>query len=98
MEVTNSPPTLDNNLSLNNIATFKNDLNKSGDNIVTGNDSNIIIVNSNSKENKLNSSLDQKIIDVHLKLWEILIYMEFHADNKIGLGNQIIWNSMLIIK
>ena len=89
MEVTNSPPTLDNNLSLNNIATIKNDLNKSGDNIVTGNDSNIIIVNSNSKDNKLNSSLDQKIIDMHLKLWEILIYMEFHADNKIGLGNQI---------
>ena len=89
MEVTNSPPTLDNNLSLNNIATIKNDLNKSGDNIVTGNDSNIIIVNSNSKDNKLNSSLDQKIIDVHLKMWEILIYMEFHADNKIGLGNQI---------
>ena len=26
---------------------------------------------------------------MHLKLWEILIYMEFHADNKIGLGNQI---------
>ena len=89
IEVTNSPPTLDNNLSLNNIATIKNDLNKSGDNIVTGNDSNIIIVNNNSKDNKLNSSLDQKIIDVHLKLWEILIYMEFHADNKIGLGNQI---------
>ena len=33
--------------------------------------------------------LDQKIIDIHIKIWEILIYMEYHADNKIGLGNQL---------
>ena len=89
MEVTNSPPPLDNNISLNNIAPIKNDLNKSEENIISGNDSNIIIVNSSNKENKLNSNLNQKIIDVHLKLWEILIYMEYHSDNKIGLGNQI---------
>jgi len=89
MEVTNSPPSVDNNLSLNNIAPIKGDLNKSGDNINIANDSNIIIVNSNNKENKLNTNLDQKIINVHLKLWEISIFMEYHADNKIGLGNQI---------
>ena len=89
MEVTNSPPSIDNNLSLNNIAPIKGDLNKSGDNINIANDSNIIIVNSNNKENKLNTNLDQKIINVHLKLWEISIFMEYHADNKIGLGNQV---------
>ena len=89
MEVTNSPPPFDNNISINNIVPVKGDLNKSRDNIITGNDANIIIVNSNNKENKLNSNLDQKIIDIHIKLWEIFIYMEFHSDNKIGLGNQI---------
>ena len=90
MEVTNSPPSFDNNnISLNNIVPMKNDLNKSGDNILAGIDSNLVISNSNNKENKLNSNLDQKIIDAHIKLWEISIYMEFHADNKIGLGNQV---------
>ena len=89
MEVTNSPPSFDNNISLNNILPVKNDLNKSGDNILAGIDSNMIINNCNNKENKLNSKLDQKIIDAHIKLWEISIYMEFHSDNKIGLNNQV---------
>ena len=91
MEVTNSPPPYDKNISLNGIAPIKGDLNKSRDNIIIGNDPNIIVtnINSNNKENKLNSMLDQKIIDVHIKIWEILIYMEYHADNKIGLGNQL---------
>ena len=92
MEVTNSPPPYDKNISLNNIAPIKGDLNKSRDNVITGNDPNIIVTNINSnnnKENKLNSMLDQKIIDIHIKIWEILIYMEYHADNKIGLGNQL---------
>ena len=88
MEVTNSPPPFDNNISLNNIAPVRSDLNKSGDNIITGNDPNIIIVNNN-KENKLNSNLEQKIIDIHIKLWEVFIFMEFHSDNKIGLNNQL---------
>ena len=90
MEVTNSPPSFDSNISLNNIALIKNDLNKSGENNIPRNDSNIIAINScNNKDNKLIETLDQKIMDVHIKLWEILIYMEFHADNKIGLGNQL---------
>ena len=88
MEVTNSPPPFDNNISLNNIVPVRSDLNKSGDNIITGNDPNIIIVNNN-KENKLNSNLEQKIIDIHIKLWEVFIFMEFHSDNKIGLNNQL---------
>ena len=90
MEVTNSPPSFDSNISLNNIALIKNDLNKSGENNVPRNDSNLIAINScNNKDNKLIETLDQKIMDVHIKLWEILIYMEFHSDNKIGLGNQL---------
>ena len=88
MEVTNSPPPFDNNISLNNIVPVRSDLNKSGDNIITGNDPNIIIVNNN-KENKLNSNLEQKIIDIHIKLWEVFIFMEFHSDNKIGLNNKL---------
>ena len=89
MEVTNSPPPFDNNIHLNNIPSIKKDLNKSGENIIIGNEPNIIINNINHKENKLNMALEQKIIDVHIKLWELFIYMEFHADNKIGLGNQL---------
>ena len=89
MEVTNSPPPFENNIHLNNISSIKKDLNKSGENLLLGNEPNIIINNINNKDNKLNIALEQKIIDVHIKLWEIFIYMEFHADNKIGLGNQL---------
>jgi Dullard-like phosphatase family protein len=89
MEVSNSPPPFDNSLHLNNMPQIKNDLNKSGENIILGNEPNIIINNINTKENKLNMNLEQKVIDVHIKLWEIFIFMEFHADNKIGLGNQL---------
>ena len=90
MEVTNSPPSFDNNISLNNIALIKNDLNKSGENNIPRNDSKIIAINScNNKDNKLIETLDQKIMDVHIKLWEILMCKEFHFDGKIGLGNQL---------
>ena len=37
----------------------------------------------------MNSNLEQKIIDIHIKLWEVFIFMEFHSDNKIGLNNQL---------
>ena len=51
MEVTNSPPSFDSNISLNNIALIKNDLNKSGENNIPRNDSNIIAINScNNKD------------------------------------------------
>ena len=63
MEVTNSPPSFDSNISLNNIALIKNDLNKSGENNIPRNDSNLIAINScNNKDNKLIETLDQKII------------------------------------
>ena len=98
MESTNSPPPFDNNLSLNNISILKNDnsinknknKSKSNDNIIIDNEpNNIIINNSNNKENKLNKNLEKNIINVHIKLWEISIYMELHADNKMGLNNQL---------
>ena len=47
--------------------------------------SNIII----EKENQINKEIDEKIMDVHFKLWEIMIFIELHSENKIGLGNQI---------
>lgn len=74
MEVTKSPPPpLDNNLKLQN----NNQLN------------NAKINNEINKENQLNPNIDIKILETHFKLWEILINMELHAENKIGLGNQI---------
>ena len=74
MEVTKSPPPpLDNNLKLQN----NNQLN------------NVKINNEINKENQLNPNIDIKILETHFKLWEILINMELHAENKIGLGNQI---------
>ena len=74
MEVTKSPPPpLDNNLKLQN----NNQLN------------NVKINNEINKDNQLNPNIDIKILETHFKLWEILINMELHAENKIGLGNQI---------
>ena len=74
MEVTKSPPPpLDNNLKLQN----NNQLN------------NAKINNEINKDNQLNPNIDIKILETHFKLWEILINMELHAENKIGLGNQI---------
>ena len=98
MEVTNSPPPFENNLSLNNISIMKsdnNDTNKSGDNILIGNGVNNIILNNNNlntinnKESKLLQNLEKNVINVHIKLWEISVFMEFHSDNKMGLNNQL---------
>ena len=46
---------------------------------------NIII----ERECQINKEIDEKIIDIHFKLWEIMIYIELHSDNKLALGNQI---------
>ena len=55
-----------------------------------------IILNENKigniiieRECQINKEIDEKIIDIHLKLWEIMIYIELHSDNKLALGNQI---------
>ena len=82
MEVTKSPPPpFNNNLNINNITPIMNDLN-----INNENNSN---VNNKNKDNRLNTGLEEKIIDIHFKLWEILINMEIHVENKIGLNSQI---------
>ena len=85
MEVTKTPPPpFDNNLNVNNISPISNDLNQNNEN--TTNNSNL---NSTNKDNHINPLLDEKNIEIHFKLWEILINMELHAENKMGLTNQI---------
>ena len=41
------------------------------------------------KENQLNKEIDEKNIEIHFKLWEIMVFIEIHSENKLGLGNQI---------
>ena len=78
MEVTKSPPPqFDNNI--NQIAPISNDLKENNEN-----DSNT----NNNKETRLNLNIDEKIMEIHFKLWEILVNMELHSE-KIGLTNQV---------
>lgn len=80
MEETKSPPpSIDNNLNLNQ---NNNELNNNIKKI------NNLNANTN-KENQLNPNIDEKMMETHFKLWEILVNMELHAENKMGLGNQI---------
>ena len=81
MEVTKcSPPPFDNKLNMINPTNEDTNMN-----IIDNNKSN----NSLVKENQINLSVSEKYIEIHLKLWEIMISMEIHAENKIGLSNQI---------
>jgi hypothetical protein len=41
------------------------------------------------KENQINKDIDEMILEIHFKLWEIMINIELHSENKLGLGNQI---------
>ena len=80
MEVTKSPPpSFEPNGNLNNISAFSNDLNKNSDKIS----------NLSRKESQMNPNIDEKYFEINLSLWEILINMEIHAENKMGLSNQI---------
>ena len=51
--------------------------------------------NNNSENNSPNIKndnlviIDEKDMEIHSKLWEIIINMEIHVDNKIGLGNHL---------
>ena len=47
---------------------------------------NINVINNNSMESQLIS--DEKIIEIHLKLWEGFFNMELFVDNKNGINNQ----------
>ena len=86
MEVTKCPPpNLENNINLNNNSpNSDNDTNKNNENSM--NNSNLINAN---KDIQLNTNIDEKNIEIHFRLWEILLIMELHAENKIGLSNQV---------
>jgi Dullard-like phosphatase family protein len=86
MEETNSPPpSFDNNLNLN-----QNQIQNQNNNEINNNLKKINNLNSNAnKENQLSQNIDEKIMETHFKLWEILVNMELHAENKIGLSNQV---------
>ena len=85
MEITKSPPPpFDNNINVNVISPIGNDLNKSSENIQNNNN-----LNTTNKDNHLNPILDEKNIEIHFKLWDILLNMELHAENKMGLTNHI---------
>ena len=51
--------------------------------------------NNNSENNSPNIKndnlviIDEKDMEIHSKLWEIIINIEIHVDNKIGLGNHL---------
>jgi len=88
MEVTKEPIIpIDTNLNLP-IQEENNKNIKNNNNIIINNENRInnIIV---EKENQINKDIDEKIMEIHFKLWEIMINTELHAENKLGLGNQI---------
>ena len=82
MEVTKEPsPNIVDNNNINNININKINENTNKNN---NNESNNI-----NKENQINKNLDEKIMEIHFKLWEIMINIELHSENKLGLGNQL---------
>ena len=84
MEATKEPsPPIDTSLNLQ----LHEDLNKNK-NIILNNENKVNISNID-KENQINKEIDEKIIETHFKLWEIMINIELHSENKLGLGNQI---------
>jgi len=66
------------------------------DNINKNKNKNNLIPNENKigniiieRESQINKEIDEKIIDIHFKLWETMIFIELHSENKLALGNQI---------
>ena len=84
MEVTKEPtPPIDTGLNL----PMTEGLNKNNISIINNENkiNNIII----EKENQINKTIEENIIEIHFKLWEIMINTELHSENKLALGNQI---------
>ena len=84
MEVTKEPtPPIDTGLNL----PMAEGLNKNNISIINNENkiNNIII----EKENQINKTIEENIIEIHFKLWEIMINTELHSENKLALGNQI---------
>jgi len=88
MEVTKEPIIpIDTNLNLP-IQEENNKNIKNNNNIIINNENRINNINV-EKENQINKDIDEKIMEIHFKLWEIMVNTELHAENKLGLGNQI---------
>ena len=84
MEVTKEPtPPIDTGLNL----PMTEGINKNNISIINNENkiNNIII----EKENQINKTIEENIIEIHFKLWEIMINTELHSENKLALGNQI---------
>ena len=91
MEVTKcSPPSLDNNLNLNRINPITEEI--KANNNGNDNDNNNDKLNekkNNNKDNQIDINIEEKYIEIHFNLWEIMINMELNAENKLGLSNQM---------
>ena len=84
-ETISPPPSFDNNLNLN-----QNQIQNQNNNELNNNLKKINNLNSNAnKENQLSQNIDENIMEIHFKLWEILLNMEMHSENKLGLSNQV---------
>ena len=84
MEITKCPPPAFNEDNISSQAEKKNN------NLVNNNISNVNLNNNNIKINKENLiCVDDNELETHIKLWEVIINMELHVENKIGLGNQM---------
>ena len=88
MEETKEPsPPFDTSLNLQ----LHEDLNKNKNiikNIIINNENKINNINID-KENQINKEIEENNIEIHFKLWEIMINIELNSENKVGLGNQI---------
>ena len=105
IEVTNcSPPSFENNLNMNNINNNNNNINNITPINEEANDNNNklninnMIWNDNAnnvnniqvvKENQINFSVGDKVLDTHINLWETMINLELHCDNKASLTKNV---------
>ena len=72
MEIAKTPPLpFDNNLS--QIPVISNDLKDNNENNPKA--------DSNKKTSRLNPNIGEKIMEMHFKLWEILVNMKIHYKN-----------------
>ena len=86
MEVTKEPtPPIDTGINI----PISEGINKNNNTINVINNEDKINNIITEKENQINKSIEENIIEIHFKLWEIMINIELHSENKLGLGNQI---------
>jgi len=96
------PPIIDSKDKFSNINTYKQSLfnnnNNNNDNpLVLSKDVNNVITNVEQSDNSNTSNkneeskneLNDENMETHFKYWEILLTMELHVENKIGLHTQV---------